>query len=137
MKLSLKYGFLVAIAIAAWVGLKHFALHLEPRSAQFADLAVFNLAAIVGLAAGMREKRVLNGGTLSFSDGWITGSRIAVTYAILITAYFAILIALVGRTLLQQEGEASLTKAFAGILIGCVVFGTAFSAIIALVLRKR
>jgi hypothetical protein len=101
VKPALKYGFLVALAIVAWVALKHFVLHLEPRTAQFADVATFNLAAIVGLALRMREKRVLTGGTQSFTDGWMTGIKIAVTYAILITAYFAVLIALVGRTLLR------------------------------------
>lgn len=137
MKLALKYGFLVALAIVPWVALKHFVLHLEPRTAQFADVAVFNLAAITGLGLGIREKRGLNGGTLSFSEGWITGIKIAVTYAILITAYFAVLVVLVGPTLLQQEGETSLVKAFAGISIGFAVFGTVLSAIVALVLRKN
>jgi hypothetical protein len=38
---------------------------------------------------------------------------------------------------MQQEGETSLVKAFLGISIGFALFGTVFSAIIALVLRKR
>jgi hypothetical protein len=59
MKLALKYGILVTLAIAAWVALKHFTLHPEPRTAQLADIAVFNLAAITGLAMGIREKRTL------------------------------------------------------------------------------
>jgi hypothetical protein len=137
MKLALKYGILVAFAIAAWVALKHFILHLEPRTAQLADVAVFNLAAITGLTLGIKEKRTLNGGTLRFSDGWKTGIKIAVTYAILTSAYFAILLTLLGPKLMQQEGETSVMKAFLGISIGFAVFGTVFAAIIALVLRRR
>ncbi len=67
----------------------------------------------------------------------ITGIKIAVTYAILTSAYFAILLATVGPKLMQQEGETSLVKAFVGISIGFALVGTVYSAIIALVLRKR
>lgn len=58
------------------------------------------------------------------------------TYAILTSAYFAMLLATVGPKLLQQEGETSVVKAFLGVSIGFTLFGTVFSAIIALVLRK-
>jgi hypothetical protein len=137
MKLALKYGILVTLVIAAWVALKHFGLHLESQTAQFADVAIFNLAAITGLAFGIREKRMKNGGTLTYGDGLSTGIKIAVTYAILTSAYFVLLIAIVGPKLMQQEGETSMVKAFLGVSIGFTLFGTFFSAIIALVLRKR
>ena len=137
MKLALKYGIGVTVVIAAWVALKHFVLHLESRPAQFADVAIFNLTAIAGLALGIREKRKMNGGTLTFGDGLITGIKITVTYAILTSAYFAVLLATVGPTLMQQEGETSIMKAFLGVSIGFALFGTVFSAIIALVLRRR
>jgi hypothetical protein len=137
MKRALKYGILVTLVIAAWVALKHFALHLESQTAQFADLAIFNLAAIAGLALGISEKRTMNGGTMTFGDGLITGIKIAVTYAILTSAYFAVLLATVGPKMMQQEGETSVVKAFLGVSIGFALFGTVFSAIVALVLRKR
>jgi len=128
MKLTLKYGIFVTLVIAAWVALKHFGLHLESQAAQLADIAIFNLTAITGLALGIREKRTMNGGTLTFGDGLITGIKIAVTYAILTSAYFALLLATVGPKLM---------KAFLGVSIGFALFGTIFSAIVALVLRKR
>ncbi len=112
-------------------------LHLEGPAAPIADVIIFNLAAIVGLTLGIREKRTTNGGTLTFGDGLITGIKIAVTYAILTSAYFAILLATVGPKLMQQEGETSVVKAFLGVSIGFTLFGTVFSAIIALILRKR
>ena len=65
MKLALKYGVLVTLAIAVWVALKHFVLGLQGPSAQLADLFVFNFAAIVGLTLGIRARRKSNGGTLS------------------------------------------------------------------------
>ena len=137
MRPTFKYGILVTLVIAAWVALKHFVLHLESRPAQFADVVIFNLTAITGLALGIREKRTINGGTLKFSDGLITGIKIALTYAILTSAYFALLLAAVGPKLMQQEGETSVVKAFLGVSIMFALLGAFFSALIALVLRKR
>ncbi len=137
MKHALKYGIGVTLVIAAWVALKHFVLHLESQPAQFADVAIFNLTAITGLAFGIREKRMKSGGTLTFGDGLITGIKIAVTYAILTSLYFAFLLATVGPKMMQQEGETSVVKAFLGVSIGFALFGTVFAAIITLVLRRR
>ena len=136
MKTALKYGIAVTLIIAAWVALKHFVLHLEAPSAQLADLAVFNLTAIVGLMLGIKEKRIANGDTLTFLDGLKTGISIAVTYAILTSLYFAILLATLGPSLMQQQGETSIPKAFLGVSLGFALFGTIFSALISMVLRK-
>jgi Sec-independent protein secretion pathway component TatC len=137
VKLALKYGIPVTLVIAAWVALKHFVLHLESRPAQFADVVIFNLTAITGLSLGIREKRTINGGTLTFGDGLITGIKIALAYAILTSAYFALLLATVGPKLMQQEGETSVVKAFLGVSIVFALFGAVFSVLIALILRKR
>jgi hypothetical protein len=137
MRLSFKYGILVTLVIAAWVALKHFVLHLESRPAQLADIVIFNLTAITGLLLGIREKRTVNGGTLMFGDGLITGIKIAVTYAILTSIYFAVLLATVGPKIMQQEGETSVVKAFLGVSIMFALLGTFFSALLALVLRRR
>lgn len=136
MKLALKYGIVVTVVIAAWVALKHFVLHLESKPAQIADVVIFNLTAIAGLALGIREKRATNGGSLTFGNGLITGIKISVTYAILTSAYFALLLATVGPKMMQQEGETSLVKAFLGISIGFMLFGAIVSAIISVLLRK-
>jgi Protein of unknown function (DUF4199) len=137
MKIALKYGIAVTLIIAAWVALKHLVLHLEGQPAQFADVAIFNLSAIVGLVLGIKAKRTTNGGWLTFLDGWRTGISIAVTYAILTSLYFLFLLLLVGPKLMQQEGETSYVKAFAGVSLGFAFFGAVFSAIIALILKKK
>lgn len=136
IKVALKYGIGVTLIIATWVALKHFVLHLEGPSAQLADLAVFNLSAIVALMMGIKEKRIANGDQLTFLQGLGTGVSIAVTYAVLTSLYFALLLVLVGPSLMQQEGETSAVKAFLGVSIGFTLFGTIFSALISLVLRK-
>ena len=136
MKTALKYGIPVTLIIAAWVALKHFVLHIQGESAQFADIAVFNLSAIVALMWGIKERRASNGDRLTFLQGFGTGVSIAVTYTILTSLYFALLLATVGRRLMQQEGETSMVAAFLGLGIGLMLFGTIFSALIALVLRK-
>lgn len=136
MKIALKYGIGVALVIAAWVAFKHFVLHLEGANAQFADIAVFNFSAIVGLMLGIKERRVQNGDKLTFGQGFMTGMSIAVTYAILTSLYFVVLLAIVGPKLMQQEGETSYFKAFLGVSVGFAIFGAVFSAIISLVVRK-
>ena len=136
MKITLKYGIAVTLIIAAWVALKHFVLHMEGSSAEFADVAVFNLSAIVALMMGIKEKRLENGDRLTFLQGLGTGVSIALTYAILTCLYFALLLALIGPKLMQQEGETNVTAAFLGLGIGLTVFGTIFSVLISLVMKK-
>src|ERR1041385_462657 len=136
MKLALKYGIGITLVIAAWVAVKHFVLRLEGPSAQLADVAVFNFAAIVGFMLGIKEKRLANGNKLTFAQGFLTGLGIAITYAILTSLYFAFLLAVVGPGMMQQEAETSYGKAFAGVSIGFALFGAIFSAIISLVLKK-
>jgi hypothetical protein len=137
MKIALKYGIAVTVVIAVWVALKHFVLHFEGPRAQIADIVVFNLSAIVGLTLGIRAKRKTNGGWLTFVQGWKTGISIAITYAILTSVYFVFLLALVGPKLMQQEGETSYVKAFAGVSIGFAIIGAVLSAIIALFLNRK
>jgi len=137
MRIALKYGIAVTLVIAAWVALKHFVLHFESAAAQGSDIFIFNLAAVVGLVLGIKAKRAANGGTLTYGDGLKTGISIAVTYAILTSLYFLFLLALVGPKLMQQEGETSYVKAFVGVSIGFALFGTVFSAIVALILKTR
>ena len=136
MKIALKYGLAVTLIIAAWVALKHFVLHLQGPAAPLTDVAVFNLSAIVALGMGIKEKRVANGDRLTFLQGLGTGVSIAITYAILTSLYFALLLSLVGPKLMQQEGETSVAQAFIGVSIGFALFGTIFAALISLVLRK-
>ena len=136
MKIALKYGIAVTLIIAAWVALKHFVLHLEGPTAQLTDVAVFNLTAIVAIGLGIRERRTAHGDRLTFLQGLGTGVSIAITYAILTSLYFVLLLAVVGPKLMQQEGETSMVKAFLGVSIGFALFGTIFAALISLVLRK-
>jgi hypothetical protein len=136
LNIALKYGIAVTIIIAAWVALKHFVLHLEGPSAQLADLAVFNLSAIVALMMGIKEKRIANGDRLTFLHGLGTGVSIVVTYATLTSLYFALLLVLAGPKLMQQEGETNMLAAFLGLGFGLALFGTIFSALISLVLKK-
>ncbi len=136
MKIALKYGIVVTLIIAAWVALKHFVLHLEGPGTQLADVAVFNLTAILGLGMGIKEKRMANRDRLTFLQGLGTGVSIAITYAILTSLYFALLLSLVGPKLMQQQGETNVIQAFLGVSIGFALFGTIFSALISLVLRK-
>src|SRR5437870_6567443 len=96
MRIALKYGIAVTLVIAVWVALKHFVLHLQGPSAQFADVAVFNFSAIVGLMLGIKERRLAKGNRLTFGEGFMTGLSIAITYAILTSLYFMAMLAIIG-----------------------------------------
>src|SRR3989440_8175666 len=136
IRIALKYGIAVTLVIAIWVAVKHFVLHLQGPGARFADVAIFNFSAIVGLMLGIKEKRLANGNRLTFGEGFLTGLAIAITYALLTSLYFVLLLVVLGPTVMQQEGETSYGKAFAGVSIGFALFGAIFSAVIALVLKK-
>ena len=146
MKRAFKYGLLVTVIIVLWVALKHLGLHIDPARAAVFDLIIFNAAGILGLSLGIRDLRRANGGSLTFGEGVRTGFSIAVTYAVLTSIYFAILLLMIGPKLMQQAGEAGpgnevtglvVVKAFAGVLVGLTLIGTILSVIISLVLKKR
>ena len=146
MKRAFKYGLLVTVIIVVWVAFKHFVLHIDPARAAVVDTIIFNVAGILGLSLGISDRRRANGGSLTFGEGVKTGFSIAVTYALLTSVYFAILLVAIGPKLMQQAGEAGpgnevtglvVVKAFAGVLIGLTVTGTILSVIISLVLKKR
>src|SRR6185369_13223946 len=99
-------------------------------------VAIFNLTAIVALMMGIKERRMANGNRLTFLQGFGVGMSIAVTYAILTSLYFALLLKLVGPKLMQQEAEMNVVQAFLGVSIWFALFGAIFSALISLVMRK-
>jgi K+-transporting ATPase c subunit len=90
----------------------------------------------MALGMGIKERRIANGDRLTFLQGLGTGVSIAITYAILTSLYFALLISVVGPKLMEREGETSVVQAFFGVSIGFALLGTIFSALISLVLRK-
>ncbi|HEY3028307.1 MAG TPA: DUF4199 domain-containing protein [Pyrinomonadaceae bacterium] len=146
MKRAFKYGLLVTLIIVLWVALKHFVLHIDPARAAVFDTIIFNVAGILGLSLGIRDRKGANGGSLTFGEGVKTGFSIAVTYAVLTSIYFATLLLMIGPKLMQQAGETGpgnevtalvVAKAFAGVLVGLTLIGTILSVIISMVLRKR
>ncbi|MEP6706759.1 MAG: DUF4199 domain-containing protein [Pyrinomonadaceae bacterium] len=146
MQRAFKYGLLVTAIIIVWVALKHFALHIDPARAAIFDTIIFNLAGILGLSLAIRDRKRANGGSLTFGEGVKTGFSIAVTYALLTSIYFAILLLVIGPKIMQQAGEAGpgnevtglvVVKAFVGVLVGLTLVGTILSVIISLVLKER
>jgi len=144
MKITLKYGIAVTAAIAAWVALKHFVLHLEAaRSAPF-DLVIFNLAAALGLVLGIRSKRRLNNGTLTFGDGMKTGISIVVAYTILTALYFAFEMLIFGTKYVLEESRTAtkpisvvVAQAFGGLIGFFLVLGLIYSLIISAIMKKK
>jgi len=144
MKIAVKYGIYVTAAIVAWLALKHFVLHFDPGKAAPFDLIVFNLAAVLGVLFGIRDRRRISGGALFFSQGIKTGMSIVVTYTVLTSLYFALELLAFGTQYLQQESGAGtqptgpmVAKAFAGLILGFLLMGLIYSVLISLVLKSR
>lgn len=141
MRAALKYGLLITAGVAAWVMLKHFALkHSVPP---WMDALVFNAFELVGLALGIRDKRIRQG-SLTFGEGVKTGLSITVVYALGACLFFAILYGVVGPELLRQAQEpfggpsnsAILAGAFGGLLVGALLSGLVFSLLLSMLMRR-
>ena len=142
MRTALKYGLLITAGVAAWVLLKHFALkHAVPP---WLDALVFNAFELIGLALGIRDKRIRLGG-LTFGEGVKTGLSIALVYAVGACLFFAILYGVLGPELLRQAKEpglgersnsAVLAGAFGGLLVGALLSGLVFSLLLSMLMRR-
>ena len=145
MKIPLKYGLLTTIGVAAWVLTVH-ALIDNPKSIVHSlgtpiFFNVFQFAVIyLGLKALEREK----GERPTFKQGLTTGVGISFVYAFTIWLFFVGVIAVVGTKWLAVEPNAGaapnstvMAKAFAGLIIGSLLFGLIYSTLISFFIAKR
>lgn len=133
MRIALKNGLLVALAVAVCVIVKHFGVH--GRVPPWVDGVLFTLFELGGIWRGVREKR--GGGDLHFGVGLKTGLAIAFVYAVASTVFFGILYAIVGPSLLEGAGESGhVAGAFAGLFVGAMVTGLVLALLVSAALRR-
>ncbi len=144
MKIALKYGLLITFVVVLWVVITHFLFPLDPQS-KLNGLApvIFNLAAIVSLYLGIRERQGTS--EMSFKEGLNTGLSISVVYALGSCLFFLLMFLLIGPKLMANEAMAQTEMplwqlaliAFAGMFFGSLILGLVYSTIISFLLAKR
>lgn len=145
MKIALKYGLLITAAVAGWIVVVRLWLERGggPKG-QIVSGVLFNLAAILAIYFGMKErKRALND-SISFKDGIKTGMGISLVYAISACVFFMIEYAVAGPKLLLSEAGPQTgplwqiaAMAYAGLFFGSLIFGLIYSTLIAFFLASR
>jgi hypothetical protein len=145
MRIALKYGLLITLAVIAWIVIAHW-LVPNPQSAvhSLGALVFFNLVEIVGIYCGINASRKASAGELSFKDGIKSGVAIAFVYAVSSCLFFLIEILVVGTKMLKGEQGAVVKPmwqvavgAFAGLFIFAIFLGLIYSTVISFFFARR
>ena len=146
MKTPLKYGLLITLGAIVWLLIVHYtvknpaSLVHQPGTPIFFNVLQF-IMIYLGIQAVIREK----GEKLTFKEGIQNGFGISFIYAITLSVFFAILIAVIGPKWLAVEpgaGEGNVPPsrvagAFLGLFLFALVFGLIYSTVISFFVAKR
>jgi len=147
MKLALKYGLIITVAIALWVMADRTVLHISSPESRLAVLTpiFFNLVQLFVLFLGIRANRAESKGALTVKRGILTGLAISLVYGISACLYFLALYGILGSRLLENEpasyggsqpAGAVLLASSAGLLLGALLGGLIYSTVISFLLRN-
>jgi hypothetical protein len=145
MKLALKYGLLLTFVVVLWIVIVRLWLGMGGGAqGQITSGVLFNVAAILAIFLGMRERKRALGGALSFKDGVKTGMAISLVYGISACLFFMIEYLVAGPKLLLSEAGPQTgplwqvaVMAYAGLFFGSLLFGLIYSTLIAFFLARR
>jgi len=145
MKIALKYGLLITAVVIVWIVVVRFVFGVGADSkANIIAPILFNIAAIVAIFCGMRERKRELKGELRFKEGLKVGMAISLAYAISACLFFMIQYLIAGpQLLLSESGPAPgplwriAVFAYAGLFFGSLFFGLIYSTVIAFILAKR
>jgi uncharacterized protein DUF4199 len=145
MRIALKYGLLITLAIMLWVVIAHVLVpNPESRVHSLGALVFFNLVEIVGIYFGIKARQRESAGRLKFREAVKIGVFIAFVYAISSCLFFLIEILVLGPGVLAGEPGAQTQPlwqvalgAFGGLFFFAVLLGLVYSTIIASLLAMR
>lgn len=147
MNIALKYGLLITSVLMVWVLLTRFVFPIDAGSSlNLLAPVIFNLAAILFLFLGIRQRTRESGGALSFKDGLKTGVGISAVYGAAASLFFLFLTFIVGPAFLSNEPLApgrpiwqAALLAYSGLFFGALFLGVIYSALISfgLALQRR
>ena len=144
-KIALKYGLMITIGAAAWVILAHQFVP-DPQSAihQLGTPVFLNILQFVGVFLSISSFRRESSEQATFKQLLKTGVWTSFVYAITISVFFVGVLYFVGTRWMavEQAGPALPMKlvalqAFLGLFLGTMLFGLAYSTLIAFALTKR
>ena len=146
MKISLKYGLLIAVLAMAWVLVAHY-LVTNPASMvhQLGTPIIFNVLEFALIYLGIKAVEREKGDRLTFKEGVKTGVGISVVYGLALSLFFVIVLKVVGTKFMAMESGAGtgsvsrsqVVQAFVGLFLLALVFGLIYSTVISFFLAKR
>jgi hypothetical protein len=144
-KIALQYGLIITAGVAAWVIIAHL-LVPDPRSPvhSIGAMSFFNILHFVVIYLGISALGRLHGERASFKQSVKMGVWISFVYGITAALFFVVVLMVVGTKWMAGEPGAQqlpmtavALQAFAGLLIGAILFGLIYSTVIAFALAKR
>ena len=145
MKIALKYGLLITLVVVLWIVIVRLWLGMGGGPVgQIGSFVLFNVATIVAILFGIKERKKALGGELWFKEAVKTGMRISLVYAISACLFFTIEYLVAGpKLLLEGSGpdpgplwQVAAMK-YAGLLFGSLFLGLIYSTLIAFFLARR
>jgi len=144
-KIAIKYGLIIAVGAAAWVIITH-QLVANPQSTihQLGTPVFFNILEFLGILLGISEFRRQAAEEATFKQSLKAGVWISFVYAVTISLFFAGVLYVIGTRWMAVEANAQqlpmtllALQAFLGLFIGSMLFGLAYSTLIAFALARR
>ena len=144
MKTLLKYGLLIALGAIVWVVIAHYAITNSASMVHRLGTPIFfNVLQFVMIYLGIKAVEREKGERLTFKEGVQTGFGISFIYAIAITVFFGIVLAVIGtKWMAVEQGvgdtpSSRIAGAFIGFFMGALIFGLIYSTVISFFISKR
>lgn len=144
-KIAVQYGLIITAGVVGWVIIAHL-LVPNPQSPvhSIGSMAFFNILHFVVIYLGISALGRLHGERASFKQSVKMGVWISFIYGTTAALFFVVVLMVVGTIWMAGEPGAQqlpmttiVLRAFAGLLIGAMLFGLIYSTVIAFVLAKR
>lgn len=145
MKIPLKYGLLITLAIMAWVLITR-SLVTNPQSIvhTLGGPIFFNVVQFAMIYLGLKALEHAKGDRPTFKEGMKTGVAISFVYGVTASLFFVGVLAIVGTKWLASEPgavDAPMSRiilgAFLGLFLGALLFGLIYSTVLSFFLAKR
>ena len=145
MKIPIKFGLMIAAGVMAWVLIAHQVV-ANPASPVHGLIGpiFFNVLQFVMIYLGLKATERERGDRLTFKEGLKTGAFISFVYALTVSLFFGVVVAVVGTRWLEHEpnfGRVPATtlvaQAFVFLFIGAMFLGLIYSTVISFFLAKR
>jgi hypothetical protein len=146
MKISLKYGLLIAVLAMAWVLIARNVV-TNPASIvhQLGTPIIFNVLQFALIYLGIKAVERAKGDRPTFKEGLKTGVGISVVYGLTLSLFFVVALAVVGTKWMAVESGAGssivsrtqIAQAFVGLFLLSLIFGLIYSTVISFFLAKR